>query len=121
MAMLLLVATPTFMIRGLPLPTGRENSRFLPTAISMQSGSIKDREPFKLALDLGKNGKGTLLFKPSVSNSEAVVVRYKVPFGLNVENRAGQAICSKDGPGGEREGDILRKCSPVDRPQLQDI
>ena len=66
--------------------------------------------PFVLPLDLGKNGKGQLKFKPSLSSSEAVVVRYEVPFGLNVENKGGRAICTKDGPGGERAGDILSAC-----------
>lgn len=74
----------------------------------MQGGSVTGRDPFKLALDLGKNGKGQLKFKPSVPSSEVVVVRYQVPFGLNVENQGGRAICTKDGPGGEKVGDILR-------------
>ena len=69
----------------------------------MQSG----REAFKLALDLGKNGKGQLKFKPMFPESEAVVVKYKVPFGLNVENKDGRATCTKDGDGGEKVGDIL--------------
>lgn len=40
--------------------------------------------------------------------SEIVEVRYKVPFGLNVEPRNNLAVCTKDGEGGEREGDVLR-------------
>lgn len=40
--------------------------------------------------------------------SELVEVRYKVPFGLNVEPKNNYAMCTKDGPGGEREGDVLR-------------
>ena len=40
--------------------------------------------------------------------SEAVVVKYPIPFGLNVENKNGQAVCTKDGEGGERVGDVLR-------------
>ncbi len=40
--------------------------------------------------------------------SEIVEVRYKVPFGLNVEPQNGLAVCTQDGPGGEKVGDILR-------------
>ncbi len=40
--------------------------------------------------------------------SEVVEVRYKVPFGLNVEPKNNFALCTKDGPGGEKVGDILR-------------
>ena len=44
--------------------------------------------------------------------SEAVVVKYQGPFGLNVENQGGQAVCTKDGAGGEKVGDILSE-SPL--------
>jgi hypothetical protein len=37
-----------------------------------------------------------------------VEVRYQVPFGLNVEPRSNLAVCTLDGPGGERAGDVLR-------------
>ncbi|EJK64933.1 hypothetical protein THAOC_14276, partial [Thalassiosira oceanica] len=40
--------------------------------------------------------------------SEIVEVRYNVPFGLNVEPKNNMAVCTKDGPGGEKVGDILR-------------
>lgn len=40
--------------------------------------------------------------------SEIVEVRYKLPFGLDVEPKGGKAVCTKDGPGGEKVGDILR-------------
>lgn len=43
--------------------------------------------------------------------SEIVEVRYKVPFGLNVEPKNNFALCTKDGPGGEKVGDILRYTS----------
>jgi len=61
-----------------------------------------------MVIDLGDKGKGQLKFKPLEPSSEAVEVRYKVPFGLNVENQGGRAICTKDGEGGEKVGDILR-------------
>lgn len=40
--------------------------------------------------------------------SEIIEVRYKVPFGLNVEPKKNLAVCTGDGPGGEKVGDILR-------------
>ena len=43
--------------------------------------------------------------------SELIVVRYKVPFGLNIEPRKNFAIVTANGPGGEQVGDILRYTS----------
>lgn len=43
--------------------------------------------------------------------TELVVVRYQVPFGLNIEPRKGLAVVTQDGPGGERAGDVLRYTS----------
>jgi hypothetical protein len=43
--------------------------------------------------------------------SELVEVRYSVPFGLNVEPKDNFAMCTKDGPGGEKVGDVLRYTS----------
>ncbi len=43
--------------------------------------------------------------------SELVEVRYSVPFGLNVEPKENFAMCTKDGPGGEKVGDVLRYTS----------
>ena len=35
-------------------------------------------------------------------------MRYKIPFGLNVEQVDGRAVCTKAGDGGEQVGDCLR-------------
>lgn len=35
-------------------------------------------------------------------------MKYSLPFGLNVEQKNGLAVCTKDGEGGEKVGDILR-------------
>lgn len=43
--------------------------------------------------------------------SEIVEVRYSLPFGLNVEPQNNLAVCTKDGPGGEKVGDVLRYTS----------
>jgi hypothetical protein len=43
--------------------------------------------------------------------SEFLEVRYKLPFGLDVVPQKGLAVCTKDGAGGEKVGDILRYTS----------
>jgi len=43
--------------------------------------------------------------------SEMIEVRYKLPFGLDVEPKNRLAVVTKDGPGGERVGDVLRYTS----------
>lgn len=40
--------------------------------------------------------------------SEIVEIRYGLPFGLDVAPEKGMAICTKDGAGGEKVGDVLR-------------
>jgi hypothetical protein len=50
-----------------------------------------------------------LRFEPVLSvPSEMVEIRYKIPFGLDVEPQNNLAVCTKDGAGGERAGDVLR-------------
>ena len=53
---------------------------------------------------------------PLLESSDAVVVRYALPFGLRAEpnkvnNSNGQVhvVITKDGEGGEKVGDILRQ------------
>lgn len=43
--------------------------------------------------------------------SELVEVRYELPFGLDVSPKNGLAVITKDGPGGEKVGDVLRYTS----------
>ena len=66
-----------------------------------------------MPIDLGPSGKGSLKFKPAMESSEAVLVKYPLPFNLNVENQGGRAVVTKDGPGGERVGDMLRESLPM--------
>mmetsp|Transcript_55196 Transcript_55196/g.132182 ORF Transcript_55196/g.132182 Transcript_55196/m.132182 type:complete len:201 (+) Transcript_55196:68-670(+) len=75
---------------------------------------------FELKLKLGDAGTANLRFKAREPSSESVVVRYAIPFGLNVENQGGEglqkgtvvrAVVTKDGTGGEKVGDVLRYCS----------
>lgn len=70
---------------------------------TMQVGSA-----IELSVNLPPRGKANMRFKRLLPSSEAVVVKYKIPFGLNVENKGGLAICTKDGEGGEKVGDVLR-------------
>jgi hypothetical protein len=43
--------------------------------------------------------------------SEIIEVRYKVPFGLDVAPKNQLCVCTKDGAGGEKVGDVLRYTS----------
>jgi hypothetical protein len=43
--------------------------------------------------------------------SEIFEIRYKLPFDLNVAPKKNLAVCTKDGKGGEKVGDILRYTS----------
>lgn len=72
---------------------------------------MAEREAFALSINLPPRGNCNLKFKPLCESSEAVVVKYGLPFGLSVENKGGMAVCTKAGTGGEQEGDILRYCT----------
>ncbi|ACI65100.1 predicted protein [Phaeodactylum tricornutum CCAP 1055/1] len=69
-------------------------------------------EDWKIEIDMPPVGSGIKAYMkilPILSvPSEIVQVRYKVPFGLNVEPKKSLAVCTKDGPGGEKVGDVLR-------------
>jgi hypothetical protein len=69
---------------------------------------MAEREPLSLKVEIPPRGMCGVRFKPILPESEAVVVKYKVPFSLNVEEKGGRAVCTKAGPGGEAVGDILR-------------
>lgn len=103
LAVLLVVAPPALVVPSAIFAPRPQSTRS--AAISLQEKSAA----FKLSLDLGKNGKGTLKMLPTMPSSEAVTVQYKVPFNLNLENVDGRAVITKDGPGGERAGDVLRE------------
>ena len=71
------------------------------------------REPFSCSFEIPKKGiseYGTvnMNFKPILTESELVMVTYELPFGLAAEPRGRVVAVTKDGPGGEKEGDILR-------------
>ena len=81
--------------------------------ISSSSSSLHMAEdsPFELMVELpgGKGLSAQMKLQPVLDvPSEIVEVRYAIPFGLNAEPKNGLAICTADGPGGEKVGDVLR-------------
>ncbi|KAL7542711.1 hypothetical protein ACHAXR_013019 [Thalassiosira sp. AJA248-18] len=73
------------------------------------------RPDFEFSFEVPKKGIadiGTAEVKlpPLLENSELVVVRYDLPFGLSAEPKDGQVVVTKDGKAeGEKVGDILRQ------------
>ena len=55
-------------------------------------------------------GTAQLRMAPVLEASEPLIVRYRLPFGLDVAppNAEGLCLVTKDGRGGERVGDVLR-------------
>ena len=86
-----------------------------PTALTTTTALFADGDSFEVSVDMPPSGSGmtaNVKFESILSvPSEAVVVRYKVPFGLNVEPKKGLAVCTADGAGGEKVGDVLRYSS----------
>lgn len=75
-----------------------------------------DRPDFEFSFEIPKKGiadigTAEVRLAPLLENSEVIVVRYDLPFGLNAEPDAasGQVVVTKDGAGGEKVGDILRQ------------
>jgi hypothetical protein len=70
---------------------------------------------FQVSIDLPPSNSEmqvTMGLDPILSvPSELVVVRYRVPFGLNVEPKRQFALVTAAGPGGEQPGDVLRYTS----------
>jgi len=98
-----------------------QKSRYGPTNLFSTSTPPPPPSPssspayFELSVDMPPAGSGLvakLRFKPILSvPSEIIVVRYTIPFGLDVVPKDGMAICTKDGKGGEKVGDVLRYTS----------
>ena len=68
--------------------------------------------PFEFEVNMppSNSGLAAQLKIDSIINgpSELIEVRYKLPFGLDVQPQNGMAVCTKDGQGGEKVGDVLR-------------
>jgi hypothetical protein len=79
--------------------------------------SMSDRPDFEFSFEIPKKGiadVGTANVKlpPLLPNSEIVIVRYELPFGLNAapDEASGQVVVQADGKvDGEKVGDILRQ------------
>lgn len=87
------------------------------SSFSRRTAALFERPDFKFSFDIPKKGiadVGTaeVSLPPVLENSEIIVVRYDLPFGLSAEpdNASGQVLVTKDGKqGGEKVGDILRQ------------
>ena len=81
------------------------NERTCASALNMASG-----DGFEVMLDLPGEGLSAQMKFQSVLDvpSEMIEVRYKLPFGLDVAPKDQRCVCTKDGKGGEKVGDILR-------------
>merc|ERR1711871_493395 len=60
------------------------------------------------AKGIAEYGTVNMAFKPVLVESELVVVKYDLPFGLNATPNGRVVSVTEDGTGGEKEGDILR-------------
>jgi hypothetical protein len=82
------------------------------TTPSTSSGGSGKSSTFEVTIDLPPSGsqiKARLNVESILSvPTELVVVRYKLPFGLNVEPVRGLAVVTQPGRGGEIPGDVLR-------------
>lgn len=74
-----------------------------------------DNDVFEVEVEMPPRESGMIaqMRFPSLLSvpSEIVIVKYALPFGLDVAPQKNFAICTKDGPGGEKVGDILRYTS----------
>lgn len=100
-ALLLLTATDAFVSQSAAL-----------SRPSWRSQTHLHAEPFEVMLKMppaNSDVQAQLKFEPVLDEpSEIIEVRYTIPFGLNVEPKNNLAICTKDGEGGEKVGDVLR-------------
>jgi len=85
---------------------------------SLSTGVLKmssTSSPFELTIQIPPSNSGLnaeMKIQPILDvPSEIIEVRYKLPFGLDVAPKDNLAICTKDGPGGEKVGDVLRYTS----------
>jgi len=77
--------------------------------------AASDTKSFDLVVDMPPKGSGlkaNLKINPILDvPSEIIEVRYSIPFGLDVVPQKSLAVCTKDGVGGEKKGDVLRYTS----------
>jgi len=78
-----------------------------------EGGEETQTTSFDVGIDLPPSGSNVRWQKKKVQPvlsvpSKLVEVRYKIPFGLDVVPKNNLAVCTKDGAGGEKVGDVLR-------------
>lgn len=75
---------------------------------------MAEDQAFEIMINLPGEGdlNAQMKFKSVLDGpSEIVQVRYKLPFGLDVAPTNNFPLCTKDGAGGEKVGDVLRYTS----------
>lgn len=93
-------------------PRVARSSRTRPVRMEETAPPAAAPRLFELKIAMpSKKGTAALRFKARLPASEALVVRYAIPFGLDVAPKDGLAIVTKDGAGGEKVGDVLRYCT----------
>mmetsp|Transcript_26614 Transcript_26614/g.46225 ORF Transcript_26614/g.46225 Transcript_26614/m.46225 type:complete len:174 (+) Transcript_26614:65-586(+) len=99
----------------IPSTSRTDNARLFEQVEGEEETSEQGRPDFEFSFEVPKKGIsdiGTAEVKlpPLLENSELVVVRYDLPFGLSAEPKDGQVVVTKDGKAeGEKVGDILRQ------------
>lgn len=90
-------------------PNPNVSAKLSSTALSDASTAVE------LSINMPPSNSGlqaNLRIQPVLSvPSEFVQVRYKIPFGLDVAPKNQLCVCTKDGAGGEKVGDVLRYTS----------
>jgi hypothetical protein len=83
--------------------------------VGCRGTSLAALTDFEVTIDMPPTGSGlqaNMKINPILSvPSEIIEVRYKIPFGLDVAPKNSLAVCTKDGAGGEKVGDVLRYTS----------
>eukprot|EP00571_Detonula_confervacea_P013308 CAMPEP_0172301626 /NCGR_PEP_ID=MMETSP1058-20130122/3477_1 /TAXON_ID=83371 /ORGANISM="Detonula confervacea, Strain CCMP 353" /LENGTH=167 /DNA_ID=CAMNT_0013011815 /DNA_START=156 /DNA_END=659 /DNA_ORIENTATION=- len=99
-----------------PTPATPLSASFLTKSTSSTTAIYDTARPeFEFSFEIPKKGiadVGTaeVRLPPLLDNSEVIVVRYDLPFGLNAApDGSGQVVVTEDGKGGEKVGDILRQ------------
>ena len=93
---------------ALQLPASRSMAR-----AAVPRMAVEGREKFWVEFEIPKKGiseYGTCQAKlaPLLEASDCVTIELKLPLGLNAEPKDGRVVVTKDGPGGEKAGDVLR-------------
>jgi hypothetical protein len=113
--LLLVLSASSMLATGfvVPPPAAAQHQAFSRGVVSMQQ---TERADFEFSFEIPKKGiadVGTaeVRLPPVLEESELVVVRYDLPFGLDAapDEKIGQVVVTKDGQNGEKVGDILRQ------------